>query len=147
MYYIKYIQEDRMSKFEPLTKFLSAVRAEQCRTSFGDIEQVLGFRLPPSARRHRPWWSNNARNSAMTKAWLAAGFKTEQVDMAAESLVFRRIARQPGAEEGRIPDARNAGKGPRPSLFGALKDTVRIVPGLDLTEPAGEQWAADQGRL
>jgi hypothetical protein len=36
--------------------------------SFREIEQVLGFPLPPAARRHRPWWSNNGNNNVMTKA-------------------------------------------------------------------------------
>ncbi len=82
-----------MSKFEPLTAFLSSLPTSERRVTFGEIERILGFKLPPSARRHRPWWSNNPDNSAITKAWLAAGFRTEQVDMAGESLVFRK-ARQ-----------------------------------------------------
>lgn len=30
-----------------------------------------------------------------------------------------------------------------PELWGALAGTVRIPPGVDLTDPTGEQWDAD----
>ena len=130
-----------MSKFEPLTRHLSRVPASEYRTTFAEVERILGFKLPPSARRHRPWWSNNPDNSAMTKAWLAAGFRTEQVDMAGERLVFRRASEQ----DNRAPK-------PRPrddvkTLFGALKGTVRIGAGVDLTDPSGEVWDAEQERF
>ena len=130
-----------MSKFEPLTRFLSTVRAEECRVTFKEIEELLGFKLPPSSRRHRPWWSNNPSNSAITQAWLLAGFKTEQVDMAGEKLVFRRLPASAAKEV--IPGTRQL----RQPLFGALKGTVQIAPGTDLTEPTGERWNADEGRL
>ena len=80
-----------MSKYAPLTAFLRARPQRELRCSFREIEQELGFPLPPVARAHRAWWSNNASNNVMTKAWLKAGFRAEQVDMAGETLVFRRI--------------------------------------------------------
>ena len=40
---------------------------------------------------HRAWWSNNPSNNVMTKVWLAAGYLTEQVDVSARKLVFRRV--------------------------------------------------------
>jgi hypothetical protein len=129
-----------MSKFEPLTKHLCRIPASEYRTTFSEVERILGFKLPPSARRHRPWWSNNASNSAMTKAWLAAGFRTEQVDMAGEKLVFRRTA---SAHHSR-PASDNK---PRRSPIGGLRGTVQVAPGVDLTEPTGEIWDAAEGRL
>jgi hypothetical protein len=58
--------------------------------SFAEIEAVVGAPLPLSARRHRGWWSNNPGNSGATRAWLDAGYRTAEVDMAGERLVFRR---------------------------------------------------------
>jgi hypothetical protein len=84
-----------VTKFEPLTRYLGSLSARERRMSFREVEQVLGFQLPPSARKHRPWWSNNPDNSAMTRAWLAAGFRTERVDMAGETLVFRKVDPSP----------------------------------------------------
>jgi hypothetical protein len=132
-----------MSKFAPLTGYLRSLPSTECRMSFQEVEEVLGFQLPPSARRHRPWWSNNPHNSAMTKAWLAAEFRTERVDMERETLVFRKSKPPlsgPAAQENRLNFS------PRPPLFGGLKGTVRIAVDFDLTQPSGEVWAADQGR-
>ena len=128
-----------MSKFEPLTAFLSSLPTSERRIAFSEIERVLGFKLPPSARRHRPWWSNNPGNSTITKAWLAAGFRTEQVDMAGETLVFRRAEpRSPAA----VSPMRSHVENSRKSPFGGLKRTVKIAANFDLTEPTGEVWAA-----
>ena len=134
-----------MSKFEPLTAFLGSLPTSERRVTFSEIERILGFKLPPSARRHRPWWSNNPDNSAITKAWLAAGFRTEQVDMAGETLVFSRA--KPRSSASGSSEAHPPVEDSHQSPYGGLKGTVRIATDFDLTEPTGEVWAADQGRL
>jgi hypothetical protein len=132
-----------MSKFEPLKRFLGEMPPGERRMSFAEIEKVLGFDLPPSARRHRPWWSNNPSNSSMTKAWLAAGCYTEQVDMAGETLVFKKANRLAPVGDQVTPGANAHHRSP----YGGLEGTVRIPPEVDITEPTGEIWAADEGRL
>ena len=97
--------------------------------TFEEIERVIGAPLPPSARRHSAMWSNNPTNWVMTKHWLAAGYRMEKVDMKNGRLVFRRTA--PDA-----PPADNGG-GSFARTFGALKGTVTIAPGTDLTAPIG----------
>ena len=59
--------------------------------TFEDIEEVLGAKLPPSARKHRAWWSNNPTNSPMTLAWRAGGYESARVDMEKGNLVFRKV--------------------------------------------------------
>ena len=59
--------------------------------TFEDIEAVIGATLPPSARKHRAWWSNNSTNSPMTLAWRAGGYESASVDMANGTLVFRKV--------------------------------------------------------
>ena len=59
--------------------------------TFEDIEAVIGATLPPSARKHRAWWSNNSTNSPMTLAWRAGGYESASVDMAHGKLVFRKV--------------------------------------------------------
>jgi hypothetical protein len=141
--YVLHIRSDTMSKFEPLKQFLDGLPSGERRMTFSEVEKVLGFELPPSARRHRPWWSNNPSNSAMTKAWLAAGCQTEQVDMAGETLVFKKkIGPAPSGDQ-----TDRGARAPHRSPYGGLEGTVRIAPGVDITEPTGEVWAAEQGRL
>ena len=62
------------------------------RTTFEEIEEVLGFNLPASARLYSAWWANEEPGGRHTHAfaWTAAGWKTSEVDMAAETLVFKR---------------------------------------------------------
>jgi hypothetical protein len=127
-----------MGKYAPLGDFLRAQHTSLVPMTFEEIEEVTGVKLPPKAQFHRAWWSNNASNSVMTKVWLEAGFETEQVDMAARKLVFRRVE---GAS-GRLtaaPDSKN-GANKRHPLLGALKGLVQIMPGTDLTKPADPNW-------
>ncbi len=137
------------SKYRPLEAHLSRYPASTWRARFSEIEKVLGFPLPDSARRHRAWWSNNGSNNVMTKAWKSAGWETEQVDMENQALVFRRVgdrlhASSPPAD----PGARIARAGIAPSRrydfsFGRLKGTVSW--NADPTAPSGESWDAERG--
>ena len=84
-----------MPTYEPLADYLRTVTTQTIPVTFKDIEKIIGRKLPPSAYKHRPWWSNNTTNSAMTRVWVNAGWQTEQVDMAAQRLVFRRKTQTP----------------------------------------------------
>jgi hypothetical protein len=129
-----------MGKYEPLSVFLRKQRTDQIVLTFSDIERIVGFRLPQSAKRYRAWWSNNPSNSVMTAAWLDAGFESEQVDMEGRKLVLRRVRRpRPPDTQGSPPSGDANAAGPHP-LIGCLKGTVWIAPGTDLTEPADPKW-------
>jgi hypothetical protein len=128
-----------MSKYDPLTTFLAAKAGREIRLSFAEIEQIVGQRLPEKSKTHRPWWSNNPNNNVMTKAWLAAGYKTAQVDIAAEMLTFVADEQSKGFEE--MEQAKLIGAGKRHPLFGSMKGTSIIASGVDLTEPADPSWA------
>jgi len=124
-----------MSKYGALGEFLQRQRGDLVPMTFAEIEKVTGAKLPASALKYRPWWSNNANNSVMTKVWLDAGFESEQVDMPARKLVFRRVQRPKTADAVSSSD-----KSFHPA-YGAMKGLVRILPGTDLTQPADKEWA------
>jgi len=127
------------SKYRPLTQHLRVQRANRVPMSFVDIERVLGTKLPPSAGAHRAWWSNNPNNNVMTKAWLAAGFQTEQVDLEARKLVFKRITPDAHASSFAESPKSDYAAASKLGLFGWLRGTV--VSAGDLTEPADPDWA------
>jgi hypothetical protein len=131
-----------MTKYEALGRFLREQRPAQVPMTFAEIEHITGTKLPPSAHKHRPWWSNNAKNSAMTKVWLEAGFQTEQVDMAGRKLVFRRIGNEerPQRTPPSTPAPQNPLRTKHHPLRGALKGLLRVMPGTDLTQPADPTW-------
>ncbi len=96
-------------KYAPLYHHLLAASPlePEWRTTFGEIESILGFRLPHSARLHRPWWSNSRKGNGHSHSlsWQAAGWRTRAVDLEEETLVFSRSAdaeAQPG-KAGRKP--------------------------------------------
>jgi hypothetical protein len=128
-----YGQEGRgaMSKYEPLREHLEKCGYSPVPMSFTEIERILGFALPPSSRRYRAWWSNNPSNSAITHAWLDAGFQSEQVDIEGRRVVFRRAASS--------ADAGSQKPGRHP-LLGCMKGTVTFASDFQPGEPADPEW-------
>lgn len=130
-----------MSKYDPLAHFLERSTASEIRMTFDEIEGILGFPLPPS-QTQRAWWSNNASNNVMTKAWLSAGYETEQVDLEGRKLVFRRVETRPrlrkAGDDGKAAGTKSPRRNP---LFGFMAGTFTIAPGTDLTAPADVEWA------
>lgn len=113
--------------------------------TFAEIERVLGFSLPEKASGIRAWWSNNPSNNVMTKAWLAAGYVTERVDMGSRRLVFRRSEGTPTVAA-RSTRAGEAGRsvGFLDRIRSRLAGTVTIPEGVDITAPTGEVWDAER---
>ena len=93
----KYREMVLRGKYRRLYSYLSNLRVSEWRTSFRQVEAVIGFRLPPSARLHRPWWGNQrgASGHSHALAWSVAGWQTAEVDMEREILLFRRTQYEP----------------------------------------------------
>ena len=130
------------SKYTPLESHLRDSRLAHVAMTFGEIERVIGTRLPPAAFKHRALWSNNPSNWVMTKAWLAAGYETERVDMEKRNLVFRKAAPDAPAPDAGGKSSTAERSGSLADVFGALKDTITISPGTNLTDPIDEDWNA-----
>src|SRR5258708_38249983 len=88
-------KEGDMSKYDPLRDFLKARPASEAPMSFPEVEEVLGFELPPSARQHPAWWSNNVGTHVNARAWREAGWKTSRVDLGSERVTFLRGEARP----------------------------------------------------
>ena len=84
-------------KYRRLYAHLCGLGSREWNASFTEVEAVLGFQLPVSARMHRPWWANQSRGNGHSHAlaWTTAGWETAQVDMEAETLLFRRKGSMP----------------------------------------------------
>jgi hypothetical protein len=130
-------------KYEPLNAFLERQTASEVPMTFAEIENLIGDSLPESARKHRPWWSNNPSNSVITHAWLKAGYKTERVDMGGERLVFRRVGR-PGSPPSVPVSSASGSMDVLAGIYGCMEGTVRFLPDVDLAAPTGERWAAQE---
>ncbi len=118
------------TKYEPLKNHLANKGFSEIPMRFSDIESIIENSLPPSARKHRAWWSNNPSNSVITFAWLNAGYKTAKVDLSDEKLVFVR-------DNTLTPSSKDSSHHP---IFGCMKGSVTIPDDLDLTDPAMPEW-------
>ena len=79
-------------KYRGLYAHLSSLQVQEWKTSFKEVEAVIGFALPASARVHRQWWENprDSKGRSQALAWSVAGWETAEVDMDGETLLFRR---------------------------------------------------------
>ena len=106
-----------MSKYEKLTAYLSASMTTSRCMGFREIEEVLGFALPASARKHRPWWANDPSPGRQSGAWLSVGWETAEVDLGGENVTFQRadqvpsrVPRQPKKSSQQAAENRSAAR-------------------------------------
>ncbi|HEX4303315.1 MAG TPA: hypothetical protein VHZ78_11010 [Rhizomicrobium sp.] len=142
-----------MSKYARLGTYLRESGGGCLPMTFAEIERVVGTKLPKS-QKSQAWWSNSTTNNVMTQIWLDAGYRTEQVDVAARKLVFRRVEtprdEHPGyglQEEPRMFKPQDTFTPPlvkvaRHPAIGALKGMVTIAPGYDIASSDPEEVAA-----
>ncbi len=138
-----------MSKYDPLLDHLVHSKGV-VEFQFIDVEKVLGFPLPASARRYAAWWSNSGGTHVQAAAWLEAGYRTEDVNIEQEKLRFVPD-RQSGMGEMKQDGYKYSGaasskldlpakKSGRHPLFGVWKGLVTLVPGYDYAKPAFDEW-------
>jgi hypothetical protein len=125
-----------MSKYEPLSQFLASSKTTLRRLSFAEVESVLGFKLPKSAYQHQAWWANNPTGHSHSLAWIQAGWRTQDVDIAGRKVTFHRDHIDPPLRSSEKRDP-----------WGCMAGSVTIMPGTDPTVPTGDKWNAEQGRL
>lgn len=108
-----------MTRYDLLIEHLRNTPEEKTRLSFNRIEEIIGGRLPPSARSHAAWWANSSPKDTHTwaHAWQAAGWKA-QVQIANGTVEFWRFVVAP------------------PSVLGALRPTTKHNV-MDLVRAAG----------
>jgi hypothetical protein len=84
-------KEPDMSKYQNLSTYLNGLKSERWVASFADIERILGFELPKSARSYPAWWSNQAGDGhSQSGSWQSVGWRTSEIDLANERLTFVR---------------------------------------------------------
>lgn len=126
-----------MSKYDPLRDHLTSRKDAPWRVTFAEIETILGFPLPRSAYSYPAWWSNDATGHSHSLAWLDAGWKTEQVDVAGRSLTFRKHEEPRPAPDSGTGAAVCAGRLTQGTLHGSVPGVIQMVAGTDLTRPTG----------
>jgi DNA sulfur modification protein DndB len=76
-------------KYAALTEWLGSRSEPAVDVSFAEVERVLGFGLPPSARRHPAHWYSY-EGSAVARAIMDAGWRARDLDVGAERVTLFR---------------------------------------------------------
>lgn len=76
------------TKYIKITRHLNGRGDDRWVATFAEIEEILGFSLPLSARKHQAWWAN--QDKAQSRAWEEAGWKTTDLDLGAQQVTFVR---------------------------------------------------------
>lgn len=79
-----------MRKYQPIYDYLLKYNRNSLDITFSKLEKILGFRLPQSAYQYNAWWSNNSSHSN-ARAWVAAGWQTEQINLTGQRVRFVKI--------------------------------------------------------
>jgi hypothetical protein len=81
-----------MAKYDLLLEHLHDVQENKTVLSFRRIEELIGAKLPPSARSHAAWWANSSPTDShfWAHAWQAAGWKAK-VKIANGTVEFNRF--------------------------------------------------------
>lgn len=74
-------------KYVKLFDWLRRQPGPSVAASFRKVEEVLGFPLPPSSRRHLPHWYGY-KGSAVARAIIDAGWRATDVNLTAERVTF-----------------------------------------------------------
>ena len=114
--------------FSTLSNYLGRVGDDQkrLRYSFEQLEQILSRSLPPAAREHRSWWSNDGE-SPQALAWMEAGWRVVSVNLTNHHVVLARNTE--------LQEAYLSAFG---VLFRALSASVEWP--RDTPSPAGRSW-------
>lgn len=104
-----------MAKYDLLNRYLRSLKTDLWHATFTQIEAVLGFQLPASARKHQAWWSNSAEGGhSHARSWLEADWQTQGLNLSSEEVDFRRCAAK--SSDGRLaPAIKEPAKGKLPS--------------------------------
>jgi hypothetical protein len=67
-------------KYHNLQKYLKTIKKTEILLSYHEIENILGFSLPPSAYKHHAWWSNDQSHSH-SQSWMKEGWRVKKVEL------------------------------------------------------------------
>lgn len=116
-----------MSKYDPLSRHLSRLTTNRWTASFAEIEKILGFALPASAKKYNAWWANQGDGGhAQSGSWQGVGWKTSEPDFRAKTVKFVRGERAPYFASPPEPMAQTQEKRPEPSA--QASESVQGMP-------------------
>jgi hypothetical protein len=77
------------SKYAPFREFLRSLKVREMRMTFQEIEEILGFGLPPSSK-YNALWANSGSSWPLAKIWLEEGWRVRDVSPERGRVTFYR---------------------------------------------------------
>lgn len=79
-------------KYFQLKRHLESLIGDIWGVTFDELERIIGFALPASARRYPAWWANQTQGGhSQAHAWIDAGWVTREVDTREGHVTFTRV--------------------------------------------------------
>ncbi len=74
-------------KYRKLAEYLLSVNETRVTLSYPQIEGILGFKLPDTAKNFKPSFWANTKTHSYASSWMGVGYKT-QIDPHSDSVTF-----------------------------------------------------------
>lgn len=74
-------------KYRKLAEYLLSSNEVRVTLSYSQIEEILGFTLPDTARNHRPSFWANTKTHSYASSWMSVGYKA-QIDPRSDNVTF-----------------------------------------------------------
>ena len=82
------MQLDKVSaKYRGLAEYLLSTNETRGTLSYSQIEEILGFALPDTARKFKQSYWANTETHSYASSWMAVGYKT-RVDVDSDTVTF-----------------------------------------------------------
>ena len=81
-------------KYDPLTRYLAGLTADEVTLTFAEIEQLVGTPLPRTAWGPA-FWSNSREGVFRVRPWVRVGWRVARAQLrgAAPAVTFERLPR------------------------------------------------------
>lgn len=89
-------------KYYKLKKYFSRHSESSITLTFSQIEKIIGFPLPASARRTTDCWYPRSKYNTLAEAWLTEGYSLFRLDIPHEKMTLHR--NKSGVSKLNIPD-------------------------------------------
>lgn len=74
-------------KYRKLAEYLLSSNEVRVTLSYSQIEEILGFTLPDTARNHKPSFWANTKTHSYASSWMAIGYRA-QIDPCSSNVTF-----------------------------------------------------------
>ena len=96
------VEKMEIGKYERLGKYLNGLKEKEVTLTFEQIEYILGFQLPSSARQYPAWWANDKTHSHAVNGWLNCGWQSRNLKFSEKIVQFFQVNKKAECNAGKM---------------------------------------------